>query len=248
MGFFGTFVKTNRRLSAAFDRQFLPHWYSVDGNRDFLDEFAPAYLETGQRIVDVGGGKNPYLSPRQKEAFACHVTGFDIDASELGRAPPRAYDRVIIGDICSYRGPANADLVICQALLEHVRDMEGAFAGLASLVRPGGRLLIFAPSRNALFARINLLLPQSWKQALLFRIYPDTRGSQGFPSYYDRCTPGELLKLGHRNALALEAARYYFASSYFTFFLPFHVIWRIWLMARGLQAAETFAMAFRKPE
>jgi hypothetical protein len=43
----------------------------------------------------------------------------------------------------------------------------------------------------------------------------------------------------------------YFLNSYFTFFLPLHAIWRLWVMlyrfAAADQAAESFAVAIKKP-
>ena len=65
-------------------------------------------------------------------------------------APEGCYDRVIVADICRYRGTTEADLVICRAVLEHVVDADQALAGLASIAKPGGYLLLFIPSRNAI--------------------------------------------------------------------------------------------------
>lgn len=250
MGLLTTFVKINRRISGAFDRHFLPRWYSVDGNRDFVDEFAPGFLRPDMRIYDVGGGKRPFLSPDQKKELKAYVIGLDIDGNELARAPEGAYDETIATDICRFRGTGDADLVICQALLEHVKDNDAAFQSLGSLLKPGGMLLIFVPSRNAAFARLNMLLPEAWKKSLLFYIYPDTRHAQGFPSFYDRCTPRDFMELAQRNRLELRNSRYYFVSSYFSFFFPIYFIWRLWILLfralRGEQAAETFSMALVK--
>jgi SAM-dependent methyltransferase len=250
MGILRAFVNFNRELSAAFDRKFLPRIYLVDGNRDFVDDFVPQFLQAGMRIYDVGGGKRPFLSVARKQELNIHVTGLDIDASELSRAPAGAYDRTIAADIAVYRGDGDADLVICQALLEHVRDNAASFKALTSMLKAGGHLLIFVPSRNAVFARLNMILPEKWKRGLLFLIYPETRYAQGFPSFYDRCTPKDFAELGKRNGLALQTVRHYFVSSYFSFFFPLYLVWRLWIvlfrMLRGTQAAETFSMAFIK--
>ncbi len=147
-------------------------------------------------------------------------------------------------------GREDGDVIICQAVLEHVKDTENAFRAMASLLKPGGRALIFVPSRNAVFARINLLLPQKMKEAILYGIYPSTRESQGFTSFYHRCTPGDFIQLTQENGMAVEHARYYYKSGYFEFFFPVYVLWRlyqqiaVWLV--GKQAAETFAMVLAK--
>ena len=83
-------------------------------------------------------------------------------------------------DITEYRGRENADVVICQAMLEHVADTPTAFAGLASILKKGGVALLFAPSRNSLFARVNLCMPERLKSKLLGFLYPELEEKSGF--------------------------------------------------------------------
>jgi 2-polyprenyl-6-hydroxyphenyl methylase/3-demethylubiquinone-9 3-methyltransferase len=159
---------------------------------------------------------------------------------------------MIVADITKYRGNGDADLVICQALLEHVVDVGEALFAIASLLKPGGIALIFVPSRNALFARLNLVLPESLKRRLLFTLFPESRLGQGFRSYYNQCTPRDFRRILEQRGLKIVEERLYYESAYFTFLVPLHILWRIWLLtfyafARD-QAAETFSMAIRKPE
>jgi hypothetical protein len=111
-------------------------------------------------------------------------------------------------------------------------------------------LLVFVPSRNAVFARLNLLLPEKLKRYLLFAIFPQTRRDQGFRSFYDRCTPASFRVLASNHGLAVQDCRLYFCSMYFSFFAPLHVIWRLWIFLfmriNREAAAETFAMVFTK--
>jgi SAM-dependent methyltransferase len=245
------FVKSQRWLSLRFD-ELLPVSYYIDGNRDFGDSLVPKYLRQDCTVIDVGGGKSPYLGRSQKASLNATVIGVDIDADELARAPDGVYDKTISSDVARYRGNHEADIVICRALLEHVRDVESAFAGIASMLKPGGLALLFVPSRNAVFARLNILLPQKLKKWLLHSIFPKTKRNQGFPSFYDRCTPAEFKRMAESNNLELVEARYYYVSSYFSFFFPFYLIWRLWVIVfraiRKEQAAETFAMVFRASE
>ena len=76
------------------------------------------------------------------------VVGIDIDQAELDRAPQGIYDRTICADVSQLRGNADADLLICLAVLEHVRDVSAAFTSIASCLKPGGKALIFDPSRT----------------------------------------------------------------------------------------------------
>lgn len=238
-------------LSQYFDK-LLPTKFRLDGNQDFAVSLAPKYFLENMTIYDVGGGKNPYLSAERKEALGARVVGIDIDDQELDRAPNGSYDEVICTDITRFRGHHDGDLVICQALLEHVKDAEAAFKSLASVLKPGGLALVFVPSRNAAFARLNIILPQSLKKAILSTIYPQSKSDQGFPAYYDRCTPSDFKEMATMNDLLLVEERYYYVSSYFSFFFPAYLLWRTWILLFYLvsreQAAETFALVFRKSE
>lgn len=244
------FIEINRRCSRVFDAALIPAPLRVDGNRDFIDNFAKKYLRPGITVYDVGGGKQPYIDGETKRRLGLKVVGLDIDAGELARAPAGLYDEVVCADITRFSGPGTADLLVCQALLEHVSDVEAAFRSITSILRPGGQAVIFVPSRNAVFARLNLLLPEKLKRWILFKIFPQARVGAGFPSYYDHCTPREFRGLIRTNGLREIEFRPYYQSAYFSFFLPAHILWRLWTILfraiKGDQAAETFCLAFDK--
>jgi 2-polyprenyl-6-hydroxyphenyl methylase/3-demethylubiquinone-9 3-methyltransferase len=140
--------------------------------------------------------------------------------------------------------------VICQALLEHVRDTGGAFRAISSILKPGGRAILFVPSRNAVFARLNLLLPETWKRRILFSIFPEMQRDHGFPAFYHQCTPAGFARLSGQYGLVTEDRRLYFQSDYFRFCFPLHAVWRIWTLlfrlVAGPAAAETFTLVLRK--
>jgi hypothetical protein len=52
------FIKFNKGLSRRFD-QILPKKFRIDGNRFFMDQFAPSYLKSNAKVYDIGGGKQP---------------------------------------------------------------------------------------------------------------------------------------------------------------------------------------------
>lgn len=246
---FRSLINSQIHLSRWVD-SYLPASVCIDGNRHFLDQIVSSHLVPGLVLIDVGGGKQPLLDVKRKNDNQLRVIGIDISQSELDHAPIGAYDETISADISKYQGEITGDIIVCQSLLEHVRDVPSAIKVLARMVKPEGKLLVFAPSRNALFARINLLLPQRMKEKLLFSIYPHTRRAQGFPSYYDNCTPAEIERLALENGLVVVENHHYYMSAYFTFFLPFHIGWRIYsCIGRALfgrQAAESFSFVFRR--
>lgn len=236
-------------LSYVLDR-LLPAAFRIDGNREFLESVVPQNVRRGAVVYDVGGGKNPVISPARKAELGVRVIGLDIDAAELAAAPAGSYDQTAPADISVYRGPGNGDLVICQALLEHVRDTDGAFGAISSILKPGGHALIFVPSRNAAYARLNLLLPERLKRWVLFTIFPEMLRDHGFPAFYNQCTPAGFERISRQHQLITEDRRLYFQSDYFRFFFPLHAIWRIWTMffrlIAGAAAAETFTLVLRK--
>lgn len=244
------FINSQKWLSRKFDL-LLPAKYRRDGNRDYIEAVVPKYLAHDVTVYDIGGGKRPFLTTEQKHALNATVVGVDIDQTELDLAPQGAYDKKICADIARFSGSQDADLVLCQALLEHVENVEAALASIATTLKSGGHALLFVPSRNAVFARLNMLLPQSFKQSILYGIFPEKRKKQGFPAFYNNCTPAGLKRLAAANGLAIIEERYYFASSYFSFFLPVYVAWRIWVLFFYAlvreQAAETFCLVLKKP-
>jgi len=246
-------VRQQQRWSLALDRALVKERFRTDGNADFMESFAPSYLRPGLRVYDMGGGKQPFISPDLKKSLGLSVIGVDIDQNELDRAPAGAYDSAICADICDpSRFPANdADLVISQTVLEHVPDVARAFDTFAKVLRPGGQAVLFAPSRNAIFARLNLLLPEDMKRKVMFSIFPHKKRDSGFPAYYDRCTLGQFRAIAAARGLELVEKRAYYRSGYFSFFAPLYLLWRLWVMTFYLfareQAAESFCLAVAKP-
>lgn len=247
------FVSANQTLSWSIDRMLLPDRLRLDGNKDFRKSIVPGWLLPGLTVYDLGGGSNPYLDPASKEELKLKVVGLDISQAELDAAPQGAYDTIIAADLCTFRGNADGDLVICQATLEHVPDTAGAIRAIAETLSPGGLACIFAPSRNAVFARLNLLLPETVKRKILFTLFPHkAEGHDGFKAYYDRCTPAEIEALARANGLEVIERRLYWTSSYFSILVPAFLLWRLWQgvhwLAAGPQAAETFAFVLKRPE
>jgi 2-polyprenyl-3-methyl-5-hydroxy-6-metoxy-1,4-benzoquinol methylase len=244
-------IDSQRWLSYNFDK-LLSKKYRIDGNQDFIKSVVPKYLKENIIIYDIGGGKNPNLSCEKKKTLNATVVGLDIDEEELRQAPEGAYDKTICVDIARFRGNHDADLVICQALLEHVKDVESAFAAISSILKPGGLSLIFVPSRYAIYARLNIILPEKPKKVILDAIHPATKKRQGFRSYYNKCTPLEFKQLADSNGLSFIEERYYFISDYFSVFFPAYLVWRLWLLIFHTclkdQAAETFSVVLRKDD
>ncbi len=110
------------------------------------------------RVLDVGCGEQLYreeLATRLRSG-TIDYTGLDPDEESLARlraALPEAH--LHVGDIEHYDDePARYDHVLCLRALNHVRDLDEAFARMARLLAPGGSLLLvemtpFAMLRHA---------------------------------------------------------------------------------------------------
>jgi SAM-dependent methyltransferase len=242
-------VRSQQWLCGCFDH-LLPRRFRIDGNRAF-NSYVASHVKDGLMVCDVGGGKRPFFTVNRKEELNLRVCGIDIDIDQLRQAPLGTYDEVHTADIASYSGAGDTDLVICRAVLEHVQDTSRAVEAIASLLKPGGKALIFVPCTNAAFARINRVLPECLKRTLLFNLFPAMQSSQGFPSYYDHCTPDDFRRYAIQNGLVCEDVTCYYMSAYFSFAFPLHLLWRfaslVCLLFSREQTCETFSVVLRKP-
>ncbi len=244
------FISLNTRLSGKCDKLF-PQRYSTDGNYWFQQNILHLALSQGETVYDLGGGARPWVSAEQKSKLDLHITGLDISLDELKLAPEGSYDEIVATDLCSYEGNASADVVICQATLEHVPDNNGSIRAIASVLKPGGKAYIFAPCRNALFALVNRLLPQETKIRILNRLFPyTTDGHDGFEAPYDNCFPSRLEKIARENGMSVIRKETFWTSGYFKIFFPAYLFWRIYQsIARlliGDDACETFILVLQK--
>ena len=247
----------NRRASRTFDKYFVPNSWKIDGLQDYVHEVVPPLIQNDSRICDVGGGKRPFVGLEVPKQKGHHIIGIDIDKTELDAAPQGVYDKVIVSDIGATILPpevtkkaVKADLIICEAVLEHVADNAQAVRNIAGLADDGGKIALFIPSRNALFAIVNRYLPEKLKRAILFTIFPETAHAQGFPAFYDHCTPREMRRLFEANGVRVDTLKCYYFSTYFSFFLPAHMFWRLFQLISYVflreNAAESFSIVGTK--
>ncbi|MEO1228794.1 MAG: methyltransferase domain-containing protein [Myxococcota bacterium] len=214
----------NHRLSRRQDRWARRIWGRRDGNTVWLEDLLPSLLAPKLRVLDVGGGKHPAISIETKERLGLDVTGLDISADELDRAPKGAYDRVLVGDVSQMSLDGEYDLILSTAVLEHVKDVGQTMCVLSRALAPNGRMGHFVPCGRSLFARLNRALDDDVSRSLLFGLFPGARKGQGFPAYYDRCWPGEFRKLADDNGLRIEDVTPFFQSGYLSFFAPAHAV------------------------
>jgi SAM-dependent methyltransferase len=111
-----------------------------DGVQQALHAHA-ASPRPGARALDVGCGGQPFRN--DLEGLGYRYAGLDVEQNADGSVdhvgPIDGVLPASLGD-----GPA-FDLVLCTEVLEHVSDWHSAFRNLASLLLPGGTLIITCP-------------------------------------------------------------------------------------------------------
>jgi len=244
------FIDANISTCRSINRILAPEW-RTDGNYWFQQNILVGGFDGADVVYDLGGGSRPWFTPEAKESLGLKVIGLDIDAAELRAAPKGSYDEIIAADLCSFVGDGTADKVICQATLEHVPDADGALRAISTVLKHGGKAYVFAPCRNAIFARLNRLIRQDLKRGILASIFPYAReGHDGFHATYDRCTPKQIEALALAHGLRVQFRKIFWASGYFYAFVPAYLAWRgvqrIARAAKGDEACESFCFVFQK--
>ena len=114
-------------------------------------------LRPGMTVLDLGCGEGRHAF----EAFrrGAHVVAVDWGEHEVGttkrwlgaiaeagEAPDGTRYEVVRGDLTALPVPdASVDRVIASEVLEHIPDDAGAFAEIARVLRPGGRVAVTVP-------------------------------------------------------------------------------------------------------
>lgn len=157
------------------------HWYTDDqfasqlcapGPRAIVENrwrvFAEAFdnwranfsKDKCSRVLDVGCGDGINLFGFErifsKREMAATLFGLDYNALRLKRAGQvRGVAGSIEGSVVNLPFEDGCfDVVLCNHVIEHVRDDIKAFAELARVVRPGGLVIIGVPNEGCMVARL----------------------------------------------------------------------------------------------
>ena len=127
------------------------HWWFV-GRRSVIDAILDGIdLPADGAILEAGCGTGGNLATLARRG---HITAFDPHIDALAFAQNRHPDVDIRQGALPSELPyddASFDLVAALDVLEHVEDDRSSAHALASLVRPGGWLLVTVPAHQALW-------------------------------------------------------------------------------------------------
>lgn len=95
---------------------------------------------SGRACLDVGCGEQPLRSQLLESGF--NYASFDVEQNAAGTVD---FIGAIDGTLPEALASKRFDLIVCTEVLEHVAHWPAAFANLARLLGPGGRLLVTCP-------------------------------------------------------------------------------------------------------
>ncbi len=120
--------------------------YGQERRLNLINRYAPL---AGKRILDAGCGLGMYV--RAFHRFSDEVYGVDIDPEKIAEAR-RELPNVYVASAEALPFPDGFfDVVLSHEVLEHLGDDRRGVEEASRVLKPGGRLVVFAPNRLWLF-------------------------------------------------------------------------------------------------
>jgi len=150
-----------------------------------------ALVEPHMTVLDVGCGRgavadrmkeNPWEQVRVLKGLCRKVIGIDVSAA--GRENPLIDE---FRQIESDRWPvetASIDLLVSDAVLEHIADPDVFFSECSRVVKPGGYLCIRTPNRWSYVSLIATIVPNRYHGKVVEMVQPGREAKDVFPTYY----------------------------------------------------------------
>src|SRR5437868_7058859 len=129
--------RTDYKAVRRQDRWMVPLLAQAIGSR--IERYG-APRGAGSACLDVGCGGQPLRS--QLTAIGLSYMGLDVRQNTAGTVD---FIGAIDAELPAALTASTFDFIVCTEVLEHVANWPAAFANLARLLRPGGRLLITCP-------------------------------------------------------------------------------------------------------
>ncbi len=137
--------------------------YGQDRRLALIRAYAP--LED-RWILDVGCGLGTYVDKFRQ--FSQHAFGIDVDEERVAEGA-RSLPNLQVSESEHLPFPDRSfDVVVLNEVIEHVNDDRQTIAECLRVLRPGGRVVIYAPNRLYLFETHGIYVGQRY----VFRLIP----------------------------------------------------------------------------
>ena len=180
----------------------------------------------GQKtVLDIGGGRSCPFAQDEGDGPAPRIVCIDVSESEM-RLNEDVAHRVAADAVEGLPfADESVDVVVSRFLLEHLRDTEAFVQATHRILKRGGYAIHIFPCKFAPYAFANRLVTRRFSRRLIHALYPWTKGTLGFPAYYDRCHYGGVKKLLEKQGFVLDEMCFgYEQASYFFFCFPLYVL------------------------
>jgi SAM-dependent methyltransferase len=137
--------------------------FGQDRRLALIRQFAP--LED-RWILDVGCGIGTYV--RKFQAYSPHSFGIDVDEERVSRGAVDVPNLEVSTSEDLPFTDRSFDVVVLNEVIEHVTDDARTVAECVRVLRPGGRLVIYAPNRLYPFETHGIYLGRRY----VFRLIP----------------------------------------------------------------------------
>jgi 2-polyprenyl-3-methyl-5-hydroxy-6-metoxy-1,4-benzoquinol methylase len=129
--------------------------YDVDAFTEHRYAQFARHLSNASRILDAGCGRGDGGAVLRRTNPSAHIEGLELVTARIALIPAGIYNAVTVGDLATMETQSRFDAVVMGELIEHVpfTALEQLIASAATLLRPGGRLLLTTPNPHYLFLR-----------------------------------------------------------------------------------------------
>jgi len=187
-------------IQAIINRDFPPqtHPYRI------LEQKILEHLHPDATVLDIGCGRRvPTLLKLKGRAR----TLIGVDPVEFEISEP---DLILLnGSVCDMDRvtTGSVDVAYSQSVMEHLEDVDAAYAEICRVLKPGGKYIFLTPNFWDYASLISYVVP-NWLHGKLVRFAEGRMERDIFPVSYRSNTYYRINRVSRKNGLAVEEFRY----------------------------------------
>jgi hypothetical protein len=147
-----------------------------------------------KNIAELGAGANPFLTQEFIQEKGLNYTLIDVDEEELAKGNNDFQKKIIDFSSEDFKPQEKYDLIFSYMTLEHIQYPKQLHQNVFASLNEGGLAVHFFATLFSLPSCVNIILPESISNKILFFIQKRDQEQHGkFPAYY-RWTLGPVKK------------------------------------------------------